>query len=491
MKQIKILVGLILALSVLATPVAAQDVDKVILASEANYPDAIVGSSVSEKLGMPLVLTEPEVLSEEAENALDEYAPEEVVVIGGPAVVSEEAVSQLEQDYNVSRLWGMSRYGTAQEVVERFWPEGTQSAVLVEDPMDEERGEILAASKAFAGERPVIPVPEDKVPAGILNQLNEMGVEEVDVVATDPEEIEDEVGEVGIGVNEEIGAQNRKQLRDEARERAMEEVESGDRLLVVASQGHRDVISAPSVPNHKPFLVSSEDEISEAVDLVEQRNITEVKVAGQPDLAGQIAEAFGEDVEVDLVTERATEAVAQASELARGHKQDFEERFPQRNEEWRQEREEAEERIQERTHEELNKTKALSNDWDGQELQEKVEEAEAAMEQGNYQEAREIAQEVRTEARKRKYEEVRGNATAVREEVEREMKNVQEMTQELKEMNQEFGNMMQEEMTVQERLQTIEDFRGRRRQMVRDIAQGAAERGYMPEDTTGMTHGSA
>lgn len=483
MKHTKILLGLVLALSILVTPVAAEEeVDKVILAGEANYPDAVVGSSVSEKLGIPLILTEVEELPEEAESALDEYAPEEVIVIGGPAVVSEEIIEQLREDYEVSRLWGMSRYGTAQEIVERFWPEGAESVVLVEDRMDDERGEILAASRAFAGERPVIPIPEGKVPAGITNQLEEMGVEEVDVVGIDPEGIREELGDLGIGVGEEVRAQNREQLRNEARERANERVEAGDRLLVVASQGHRDVISAPSVPDHRPFLVSSEDEIDELIDLIEERDVEEVKIVGQPELAGEIAEALEDvDVEVDLVVERATEAVAQASELAKENRPEFAERFAQRNQEWRQRIEEADERVQERAGKEIERTRGIFEDWDGEELEGRVDEAEAAFEEGDYQRAREIAQEVRTEARGRRYEEVREDPGAIAEEVRRETDSVRERTQELREMNEEFGEKMQEEMTIEERIQVIEEFRGRRREKVHEIVEQA---GYIDREET-------
>lgn len=479
MKYAKILLGLILALSLAATPVAAEEVEKVFLASEANYPDTVVGSSVSEKLGVPIVLTEAEELSGEAEGALEEYSPQEVVVIGGAAVVSEEVVQEVREDYEVRRLWGMTRYGTAQEVVERFWPEGAESVVLVEDPMDDERGEVLAASRGFSGERPVIPVPEGKVPAGAMNQLNEMEVEEVDVVGTDTEAIEEELDEVGIQVEEHVRAENREELRNEARERAREEVEGGDRLVVAASQGYRDVISAPSVPDHRPFLVSSVEETDELVDLIEERGLEEVKIVGQPELAGEIADVLEEetDIEVDLVVERATGAVAQASELARENRPEFAERFAQRNQEWRQRIEEAEERVQERAGREIERTKGIFEDWDGDDLEGRVEEAETAMEEGDYQRAREIAQEVRSEARGRRYEEVRESPEDVAREVRRETENIRERTEELREMNEEFGSMMQEDLTVEERLQVVEEFRGRRQEKVQEIMGEAGQRG--------------
>lgn len=484
MKSVNLLVGMVLVLGLLATPVAAEEVDRVLLASEENYPDALIGSSVSEKLGFPVILTEKEELSEEAEEALEEYAPEKVVVLGGPAVVSEEVIGELEDEYSVDRLWGMTRYRTAQEAIDRFWPEGSEEAVLVEDTIEDRRGEVMAAARGFAGERPVLPVPEGKIPAGVLNQLEEMDVEEVDVIATEiSEEMRQDLEELDVETGEEVTAEDREQLRDEARERAKEGVRPGDNLLVVASQGHRDVISGNSLPDHVPFLVSDEEEIDEVVELVNEEEIEEVKIVGNPELASSIGEALEEetDAEVDLVVERAAEAVGQAAEIARGNRPEFAGKFAERNQEWRERIEERQEKVEDRARREINRTEGVFEDWDGPELEERLGQAREAMEEGNYQEAREIAQEVRSEARKRRYEEVREDPGRVSEEVGREMMSLRERAQELREMNEEFGDMMQENMTVEERLETTESFRERRREKVQELVDEAAQRGAPQE----------
>lgn len=87
-----------MALAILSvTAVAAENsVDKVILASNANYPDAIVSSAVSQKLGTPVLLTDKAQLSEETASALNELQPSEVIVVGGPAVVSDQVIQTLE-----------------------------------------------------------------------------------------------------------------------------------------------------------------------------------------------------------------------------------------------------------------------------------------------------------------------------------------------------------------------------------------------------------
>ncbi len=493
MKITKIIIGIFLAVGLLTTPALAQEdsVDEVLIASEANYPDALMGSAVSEKLGIPLIITESDQLPEEAEEALEEYGPEDVVVLGGPAVVSESVFEELEENHDATRLWGMSRYGTAEEIVDRYWPEGTESAVLVEEDLEDERGSVMANARSFAGERPVLPVPEGKIPSGVLNQLNEMDVEEVDFVGTEiSEEMEEDLEDIGAGTGEEVTAQDRDEIAENARERAKENVQEGDRLLVVAHRGRTDVISAPSAPDRRPIFIGDEEDIDDLVETVEDKEIEEVKIAGNPELAGQAAEALKEieDVEVDNVVDRATTAVEQASTVARENRPDFAGKYQERSEDWRQQIEDRSERVEERASRDLERARGIAEDIENEEIQGMVDEAEQAIEDGDFGKARDIARDIRSEARSLRYEEVRENPEEIAREVRRDQESLRERAQELRELNEEFGDMMQEDMTVDERLSTIEGFRERRHEHIQGMIDQAVENGGL-HNITGFRDG--
>ncbi|MFB6077244.1 MAG: cell wall-binding repeat-containing protein, partial [Candidatus Nanohaloarchaea archaeon] len=181
-----LLVSFLVAL--MAGPAAAQEmeaetVDTVILASTENYPDALVAGAAGNKIGAPVLLTDKQQLPQETRSTLQELSPSEVVVVGGPAVVADSVISTLQSDYNVTRLWGTTRYGTAVDVAEHFWVEGADTAILVQNSFQDRNGTVLAAAKELAREDddPVYLTPEGSVPAVVLNSLRNLDVQQVTV----------------------------------------------------------------------------------------------------------------------------------------------------------------------------------------------------------------------------------------------------------------------------------------------------------------------
>jgi len=142
-------------------------VGTVLLASTENYPDAMVASSAASKVNAPILLTDRDELPDEVAKTIHEMSPSEIIVLGGEAVISENIEVTLEQNYSVSRMWGVTRYGTAVEVAEYFWQEGSDSALLVENDADDRRGNVLGMAKSIArtnGE-PIFLTPGSKIPA--------------------------------------------------------------------------------------------------------------------------------------------------------------------------------------------------------------------------------------------------------------------------------------------------------------------------------------
>jgi putative cell wall-binding protein len=158
----KKLLTLTLLLAVLSTPLLAQqtdasadtNIDTVIIASTANYPDALVASAASEKEGIPILLTKKDGLTGETKQALSTINPSEIVIVGGELVVSSEVESELRSSYDsVVRLSGTSRYGTAADIASYFWPEGSDTAVLVENEPEDDDGHLLTMARGMAIEQ--------------------------------------------------------------------------------------------------------------------------------------------------------------------------------------------------------------------------------------------------------------------------------------------------------------------------------------------------
>lgn len=96
---------------------AGAEVTGAIVASGATFPDALSAGPWAAASAQPIVLTRPDRLSPEAEEALAALDVERVAVVGGPGAVAEAVVDEL--DGKVIRVYGPDRYATAEQVARR------------------------------------------------------------------------------------------------------------------------------------------------------------------------------------------------------------------------------------------------------------------------------------------------------------------------------------------------------------------------------------
>ncbi|NMN01535.1 cell wall-binding repeat-containing protein [Bifidobacterium panos] len=86
----------------------------VIVASGANYPDALSASGLSGVLDAPIVLTDPNALSSQAVAQIKRLNPFKVIIVGGVNAVSGNVESQLKSYVRtVERQGGETRYDTS------------------------------------------------------------------------------------------------------------------------------------------------------------------------------------------------------------------------------------------------------------------------------------------------------------------------------------------------------------------------------------------
>ena len=89
----------------------------VILASGANYPDALAASSLAGGLDAPILLTDPNGLSDAARGRLESLCPSRLFIVGGNAAVSPDVERQVKELLGfgcaVFRVAGQTRYETS------------------------------------------------------------------------------------------------------------------------------------------------------------------------------------------------------------------------------------------------------------------------------------------------------------------------------------------------------------------------------------------
>jgi putative cell wall-binding protein len=99
----------------------AGSAQAVVLARNDDYPDALAGGPLAVKMGGPLLLTPTSGLTSSVQAEIQRVLPtgKTVYVLGGVDAISSNVVSQLEGlGYNVTRLGGNTRYGTAIQIAQ-------------------------------------------------------------------------------------------------------------------------------------------------------------------------------------------------------------------------------------------------------------------------------------------------------------------------------------------------------------------------------------
>lgn len=94
--------------------------DTAIVASGANFPDALSASSLAGLLDAPVILTESSRLSTEASAELKKLAPNKVYVIGGESAISASTYKQIQnitgKKCTVERIADQTRYETCMKI---------------------------------------------------------------------------------------------------------------------------------------------------------------------------------------------------------------------------------------------------------------------------------------------------------------------------------------------------------------------------------------
>lgn len=272
----------------------AQPVDRVMLVSDITSVDMLIAKAAGEKSGVPVLILENGTLTDDVLAELSGLNIKTVILVGGPAVIKTETEGQLDKFYTVIRLWGTERTGTAVEVAKYFWSEGAGCAVLADDTKNSDADTELetdAAQIAAVDNCPFLPVPMGRMPADVIALLSELNVNNATFV--------------GLSASNEfrskLGHLRQKEItgNKEAREReATSEIENRTRndnatlrLVIIAAPHWRYVLGHGGHAGRHTIIriVSNTERVPSLIELINTRNITDVRILGHPALAADIA----------------------------------------------------------------------------------------------------------------------------------------------------------------------------------------------------------
>jgi putative cell wall-binding protein len=225
-----------------ATSVAAAaefgEADTVILASgeTGRFPDALTANYLAGLKGAPILLTRQNETPEEVKKAISDAGAENVIIVGGTDVVSQEQENSLKGTYSVRRLAGDNRYDTAAAVIDDGGLAKGDTALLATGVKFPDA--LGAGPVAFAEDMPLAITRPDDAPDNVVRALDEAGIKKVLVLGGKDaisEAVITELENKGITLDERFDGVDRAATSALFAEEAIERFGFSDSAVNVAS----------------------------------------------------------------------------------------------------------------------------------------------------------------------------------------------------------------------------------------------------------------
>jgi glucose/arabinose dehydrogenase len=168
------------ALSASAYPSGATDV---MIATGADFPDALAGSATAGRLGMPVLLTLPTQIPAQTTAELNRLKPQRIWVLGGTSVISEgvrAALVPYASTGQATRVAGADRYATAAQISTTWYAPGVQAAFVA---VGTNFADALSGAPAAAlRDSPLLLVRSTNIPAPTAAELDRLNPQRIYVL---------------------------------------------------------------------------------------------------------------------------------------------------------------------------------------------------------------------------------------------------------------------------------------------------------------------
>lgn len=177
----------------------------VVLASGSNYPDALAAASLAGAYDAPIVLTEPNSLSVDAADMIEQLSPKVIYVVGGEAAVSKSAVDTATyyaaDGCKVFRIAGDTRLETSLAIAKRVRQKSTVSDSLIVATGFNYADALSVSPFAFAYNSPIFLCGSNGLSADAISYISGAGFKRAILVggtAAVPERVKHQLTSAGI-----------------------------------------------------------------------------------------------------------------------------------------------------------------------------------------------------------------------------------------------------------------------------------------------------
>ncbi len=171
--------------SAAATASFWPNTETVYLATGTNFPDSLAAGVTAARVDAPVLLVTADSVPASTQEQLSRLRPRTVYVAGGPAVISDAVIASVKQSTgaNVIRLFGPTRYETAELLTRVSWYRARSSVAWMASGRDFQ-DPLIASAAAAVYDQPFVMVDGQRtLTAGSLDLLRTLGVTQINVVA--------------------------------------------------------------------------------------------------------------------------------------------------------------------------------------------------------------------------------------------------------------------------------------------------------------------
>lgn len=191
-------------------PEALATADTVVIARADLFPDALAGTFLAGLEGAPILLVSSSgPIEPHTQEALETIAPDNVILLGGTAAIGADVEDALDDDYEVERVSGSTRFGTAAAIAARgadALPDGPRTAIVASG--QEFPDALVSGSVSYAAGLPLLLTPDEYLHPVVADALRDLAIDEVLLMggaARLHEDVEDQIEALDIDVRRVFG----------------------------------------------------------------------------------------------------------------------------------------------------------------------------------------------------------------------------------------------------------------------------------------------
>ena len=246
-----------------------QGAPTAILARSDVPADALAGSALSGRYGIPVLLTPPGVLDDGVQDELLRLGAQEVILLGSEQALSaqvEQAVEEAPGDVSrtAQRVEGPNRYATAAAIAARVVEGRPVRHAFVA------RGDVAADALAVSGlaaflSEPVLLATPDGLRPPTVDALQQLGIESVTLVGSADAlslEVERQLGALGVEVRERLAGDTRYGTSAAVAERSARAGMSRNSPVFANGEGFADaVVGGPAAAERGDVFVLANGDV--------------------------------------------------------------------------------------------------------------------------------------------------------------------------------------------------------------------------------------